>query len=78
MRGSIVCSGASFQPQTSLRLHWWKALHDIFGETGMQGPGEIDLDLGKLHVSFSSVFVSKLESVSLAKLLKQIYRLARC
>lgn len=74
----MVCSGASFQPQKSLCLHWWKELQDVFGETGMQGPGEIDLGLGKVPVSFSSVFASKLESMSLAKPLKQIYRLARC
>ena len=42
-----------------------------------QGTGETDLGLGKKHFSFPSLFVSKLETVSLAKLFEQIYRLVR-
>lgn len=63
-------SGASSQPQQLLSLHWWKRLHDVLGEVGVQGPGEIDLGLGKMTISLPSFFVSKLESVSLAKPLR--------
>ena len=59
-------------------LDWWKGLRDVLGETGTEGTGEIDLGLGKIYFSFPSLFVSRLQSVSLAKLFKQIYGLARC
>lgn len=42
---------------------------------GIQGPEETDLGLGKKHVSFPPFFVSKLESMSLAKTSKPMYRL---
>lgn len=54
-----------------------KWLQDALGEMGIQGPEGIDLGLGKMHISFPPSFVSKLESMSLARPLKPTYRFGK-